>query len=574
MVTKLIIPSKNGKLEKFGLRSFKECEYIFNKIKPQKYERRPYQLEIIGLLRDALIDRDFKYIFMQLPTGDGKSLTAVTVAEYMRSQVGDYYLLSMDLGLTAQYRNDFDFLREVKGRSNFQCIHPNYRHLRCDEAPCTNQKLAFVCKYHAECPYIIQRDLAVSSSSVLSTPYYIDRCTPGLMFEKRDLAIRDEAHKLEKFYMQLNSHAITESDWKVCYRFESFPIIEDITFWHEKVVDMKEITIARLNLEKNAERLKKYENMIEKFKIIHKLTSDKHNLVIDIEKTDNRGYNKVIFRPVKVNEVARSVIDGVAEKTIFMSATFLSIQERINQLGLDPDDVLYINKPISNFPQDHRRIIFEPMGSMSYKRREKTLPKVIDQCKKIILEHSDKRGIIICGSHAIRSNIANSLQRLLPDPSLVLTHSNSQEFRDNVDEFTTYLSKKCVFITTRFEGLDFSGKIAEYLIYINLPYPPHTDQQISTRIKMEMNEYLKNPGEECRYEDDGMGGCVRSAYCTGCKRWYNLQVAEAIQQALGRIIRTPDDVGLCYILDSRFKKFYNDNKKMFLKYNQKSIAFE
>jgi len=106
---------------------------------------------------------------------------------------------------------------------------------------------------------------------------------------------------------------------------------------------------------------------------------------------------------------------------------------------------------------------------------------------------------------------------------------------------------------------------------VNLPYMPPMDKQVKARMKLDQVNFLAT-ADGCGYtpnEHDDQ--CAKSAYCNGCKRWYNLYVAEAIQQAVGRIIRTPEDVGYIYILDSRFKRFFNDNNDMFLKYNRDAI---
>jgi Rad3-related DNA helicase len=543
------------------------CAPFFSKPEP-----RPYQREIIGILRDIIEEKKKKYIFMQLPTGAGKSEIAVTIAEYFRRKHSkDYYMLSMDHGLTAQYKRDYPFLKEVKGRQNFNCILENHRHLKASEAPCTSKHKAFRCPIMSECPYIMQREEAKVSRGTLSTPYYIDLCTPGVNFETRFLAIRDEAHKLENFYLQVYEIIITERDYATIYPGNEMPSYNEEGFWRKEVMSMELVCRTKLSRAILEDDIITYERLIEKMEGLNKLLSMTGNVVIDVE-TSKRGYKIIKFRPVKCSTYTKEIIDGVAEHTIFMSATLLSIKDRCEHLGLDLNDVAYINFKDSFFPKENRHIIYLPCGSMSYKRREKTIPELLDTIEDIILKRKEMRGVIICASHQLREIIYKEIKRRSDNPENIITHNfNPGSFNDNFEKFLTNKSKPYVFITTRYEGLDFPGKLAEYLIYTNLPYPPPQDRQIAARLKMEQESYTTDNSGSCGYEVDDFGMCKRGAWCHNCRRWYDLKVAEAFQQAMGRIIRTPEDVGYLYILDSRFEKFYNQNEDLFLSYLKESI---
>jgi len=560
---KLILPSKFFD-QKRALASFEKTRPYFTKPTP-----RPYQAEIIGTIRAGIEENDFKNVFLQLGVGEGKSVTAIAIAEYFRQvQNRSYYLLSMDLGLTQQYKNDFNFLKEVKGRNNFPCsLDPN---LTASEAQCVTDS-SFRCPATDNCPYIIQRNIASLSLGTLSTPYYIDRCCPNNYFDTRYLAIRDECHKLESFYLSLLSSTISESDYSVCHPSATFPLYTDPAYWKDEIPPMIDTVDSLLeSTQKNDDRrIKKLTSLSSKLSTIADLLSTPDNAVIDIEKTPSRQNYFAKFRPVKVSSIASDRIKKTADHTIFMSGTILSINDRLDQLGLDPDDCLYITKTTSVFPDPHRRIIYDPQGSMSYKQRDNTLPKIIDRIVSLLTLHPHQRGVIICGSHKIRQTIHSALSALVPNPSDMITHSDN--FESQFNRFVSSSSDSAIFITTRYEGLDFHGKLAEFLVYINLPYPPPMDKQINARLRLEQSTYHENH-QNCGYEHDpSTDMCRKSIYCNDCKRWYNLQIAESIQQAIGRIIRTPNDIGTIYILDNRFKRFLNGNDDLFLPYNKSCI---
>jgi len=565
-VTKLILPSASFDTES-ALASFALCKQYFPKEKP-----RPYQAEIIGVLRDALTSPRFRYIFLQLPVGDGKSVIATTLAEYLVHEMKQsYYLLSPDLGLTAQYLRDFPFLREVKGRRNFFCAHHKFRNRTCDRAPCvTNPR--FHCEASKICPYLIQRSRASGFPSVVSTPAYIDHAVGGEAFTTRSLSIRDEAHKLESFYLSFHSTSITQSDYEDLFPGISYPLYDDPTFWKNEIDHIYSTLFTKLELayeQQDHRTMERFYDLNEKVKSLQFLLREAKNVVVDVAQARHSGKYYTQFRPIKASAIAKPILDKVSEKTLFMSGTFLSINDRLDELGIPPNEVLYINKTVTSFPPENRSIIYLPQGSMSFKRREKTLPKIIDTCLRIIQSHKDQRGVIICGSHQIRSTIYNALTHL-HNPDLLITHK-SDDFSEAIDSFLSHQTLPQVFITTRFEGLDFHDRIAEFLIYVNLPYPPPMDKQIHSRLLLEQNTHLENVHSSCNPSIDEFGSCQKAVYCHNCRHWYDLQVATAIQQSFGRIIRTPTDIGTIYILDNRFKKFFGENEDMFLSYNRSSI---
>jgi Rad3-related DNA helicase len=564
MLKKLIIPNKRLDTKAI-LKSYNLVSPIFSNLLENRTPR-PYQQEIIGILRDAI--PKFKYIFLQLPTGDGKSIIAVSIAEYFRQKHNkSYYLLSVDHGLTAQYRKDFPFLTEVRGRNNFPCILPGYTHLTASEAPCTISSKTFNCPKFMECPYIIQRSEASVSFGTLSTPAYIDRCTPGPYFQTRFLSIRDEAHRLESFYTDLLSFTISRREYMLSVN-QNLPAYTDPLFWKEEIpIMIKNLEKYLLTISDN-QQITKIDALISKLTQLSQLLSHPKNVVIDIKD------NYILFRPVIISSLVNDKLSNISDHTIFMSATFLSINDRITQLGLNPDECLYINKTESLFKPENRPIFFIPCGSMSYKRREKTLPVIQDKIFDIIQDNPHKRGIVICGSHKIRQSIHNYLLRK-HSSELILTHENAKSFKYSLDHFLTHQSEPLIFITTRMEGLDFHGKLAEYLIIVNLPYPDISDKQTKARLILEQEKYIESTNNSCGYTSNHLlNSCEKSPYCSDCKRWYNLQVATAFQQGIGRIIRTPTDTGQIFILDSRFKRFYNDNSDLFLSYNKEAIQWQ
>ncbi|GAH65791.1 unnamed protein product, partial [marine sediment metagenome] len=84
-------------------------------------------------------------------------------------------------------------------------------------------------------------------------------------------------------------------------------------------------------------------------------------------------------------------------------------------------------------------------------------------------------------------------------------------------------------------GVDLFGDRARFQIICKIPFPDLGDKQTSKR------RWSGKSGE----------------------RWYLLETVRAIVQMAGRIVRSADDYGVTYILDSRFERFFKQMHKDF-----------
>jgi len=80
------------------------------------------------------------------------------------------------------------------------------------------------------------------------------------------------------------------------------------------------------------------------------------------------------------------------------------------------------------------------------------------------------------------------------------------------------------------EGMDFTDEMARAVIAVGLPFPNVRDNRVK---------------EKMAHEDVATGGGAGS-------RWYRLQAYRAVNQAVGRVIRSAKDYGAVFFLDRRF----------------------
>ena len=100
------------------------------------------------------------------------------------------------------------------------------------------------------------------------------------------------------------------------------------------------------------------------------------------EKTD-KGVLIVRFKPIKVNGLANSIIEDISDVRIFLTATLPSVNTFIFNLGLDSKNTLYINVTKDLYPVENRIIHYTDVGYMTYKKKEKTLPLMVEDIVKV-----------------------------------------------------------------------------------------------------------------------------------------------------------------------------------------------
>lgn len=558
MVIKINIP--NPELD-WAKDIFRRNKQYFRFDKP-----RLYQDVICGITLDA-INMGYKNIVIRASTGYGKSDMAIMIGEKFKED--EYYLLSANLGLTAQYRGDFKQLEEVKGRNNFPCLmKPGYT---ADRGPCVYRK-KFKCDKINVCPYEKQKASAQHCESVISTPDYMTRVSRSA-FPKRHIAIYDECHNLEQFFMRMIESYITENEYDYILG-EPLPQYPEGDYWKESLTRVKigcEKRLEREELLKDSE-VEKIKNIYDRATTgIRLLAKDLKRCKIFFEK-NKHGMNIVKFKPIKVNGLANHIMEEISDVRIFMSATIPSVEQFVFDLGLKSSDTLYINVTKNPFKIEHRLIHYTDVGYMTWKKKEETLPLIVEDIVKIIDEHGDERAVILPISHQNRKYIYKRLCEL-GYGDRVITHSADKEDRQKViDKFLTEVHEPLILISTYItEGFNFSDILARWLYYVKVPFPDISDPIVEARLLLEQEEYRERYG--CQYVEPENGKLCQNYSCGKCKRWYFCQAATKLEQGFGRIVRSENDFGSLYTGDKSFKRFVKNWGHLLSKPFKESIVW-
>ena len=234
-----------------------------------------------------------------------------------------------------------------------------------------------------------------------------------------------------------------------------------------------------------------------------------------------------MFKPIDVAKYAEQYLLRLGHKVLFMSATLLSHDKFAQTLGIDKDQISGKSLP-SPFPTSNRPILHVPMGKMTSKEIDNTLPVLCSAIEKILEQHKEEKGIIHTHSYKISNYIKNNVK------SSRLLFSTASD-RDDILKKHMKSKKATVLVSPSMtEGVDLKGDFSRFQILCKVPYPFLGDKIVKKR----MNKW---------------------------KWWSSFQTAKSVIQSIGRSIRSKDDKAVTYILDSDWSRFFKYNAGLFPK---------
>ena len=516
---------------------------------------REQQKSAIDFCIEQALNSDKRFCIVEAGTGVGKSAIGLTASRYLSDKMintsglfekGSYFLTTQKI-LQEQYVNDFPEIVSLKSSSNYACTY--YKSNTCadsqkllrtsDKSSRFFKSCAFNCKYKNQKEKFIN-----SGESVTNFSYFLTEANYSGKIKPRQVLVIDEGHNIEselsRFVEVSVSEYFSKSVLKISFpnrltQYQSFLWIKDT---YLPIANSRlrffESSIEKMGGEKLKEKLKEFKSITKQYDLLRSHITkikkfvqlyEKDNWVFDISMTEKRGFRKMTFKPIDVSLYAEECLFYLGEKIIIMSATIVDIDTFRKTLGIPFDNSCFISLP-SPFPSENRPIVVSPVGSMSTKAINSTLPNLAKAVKEIMSHHSNEKGIIHCKTY----KIANYLKMSLNDSRLMIHNSTN---RDEVLKNHIESSKNTVLLSPSMtEGVDLKGDSSRFQIICKVPYPYLGDNLIRKR----MNKF---------------------------KGWYELQTAKSIVQSAGRSVRSDDDYAVTYILDSDFNRFMNKNSKMF-----------
>ena len=334
-----------------------------------------------------------RYVFLEAPTGFGKSAVAITLAR----QDPKAFILVSTRTLQDQYVRERAYkTMQVKGRGNFECLLSKKR--ACDVGPC---QVGVECKHRPMrasegvplngikiasterdefwvypnlpvCHYWEQKCHALEHRyPVMNYSYFLHEVSHAGDFGKRRLMICDEAHGMEGELMRFIEFSVSDLDLKLvnCRIPEEDISVEGwvghLKEWGRNLALELDSAKEKADKDKKPELIEKIQELAGKISkcyfIADEISKEPDNWIID--RTEANKARKVAFRPIFVKRWGRKFSD-MAERFLLQSATIIDAESIAESLGLPEDECVFLRAG-SDFVPERRPVYYNPVGRMS-----------------------------------------------------------------------------------------------------------------------------------------------------------------------------------------------------------------
>lgn len=486
---------------------------------------RKHQKEVIQEILE-IEATDTPNIILKAPVASGKSLIAYTIAQYLKEEKNKESLIFTSTKfLQDQYLRDFPMLKTVKGRNNFNCLN---NHRTCDRGSC-KELCDFKCLFSVEfrdglsdltfkksmgdvCPYWEQKTEAIwNPISILNYKYGLIDKNYVHHFPSRAFAVFDEAHNLEKEIMDFFEVDISPRQLYNDIKYHINPNLNDIQQWSEIFFEISDDyeDAAKIQLERgNKEKADTFNSKKDTYKKTAFLMKDNpENWVIDIEQ------EKLLFKPILINLYADKSLLSFGKTRLLMSGSILKNNTFCETLGIDDYHVVEVPSIID---ASHRPIYKEYVGSMSLKNRGDNIDNIVNKILDISSRYPKDKGVV----HTYTYIIADMIKQRLSHNDRFIFH-DSKNRQTQTQKFINTDKPKILVSPYSFEGVDFKGDCARFQIIAKNPFP-----------NMFQNKQYKERDRVSNFH------------------WIFEERCKILSQMYGRIVRSPDDYGDTYLIDS------------------------
>jgi ATP-dependent DNA helicase DinG len=465
-------------------------------------------------------DTGKKFVSLELPTGTGKSAIAIAAADWAATWGNGAYILSPQKALTRQYMRDFekDGLAELRGRASYPCVDFQ---TTCEMGPSRRGKDVTAC---SSCPYKIAKDDFLSKKKgVTNFDYFIAETLYSGQLPKRSLLVIDEGHNLEQKILGFTDFEIvpfTLQKYSVAIPSIADGDLSSASEWIEDEMIPAVSSFISAFPERDPENLEDLWEAQSLLKRMRRFINDHQDKWMFW-----KDKKKFVFRPLSVATHSQNLLFSRADMVVIMSATILDQKVFCRTLDIPTHECEFLSVR-SDFAVAKRRIIFRPLGSMNYKNKGETLPRIAEALDKLLRARPKRKGLIHTNSYEMNRFLTNALIAA-GHRQRVITHGPGGaeaaiERHRNAADFTVLCSPAMT------EGIDLHDDLSRFQVIVKVPYPNIQDPYVAQRKTLD-------------------------------RRWYVWQTAVKLIQATGRSVRSAKDFADTYIVDSDFAQFRERN---------------
>jgi ATP-dependent DNA helicase DinG len=237
---------------------------------------------------------------------------------------------------------------------------------------------------------------------------------------------------------------------------------------------------------------------------------------------------KLVFRPLCAAKYARDFLFSRADMIVIMSATILDFKVFCRTLELTADDCECLAVR-SDIPIKNRPIFYRPLGSMNFRNKGATLPKIAEALDKLLCARPDRKGIIHTNSYEMNRILTRALTAAGHGERIITHEPGGAE--GAIERHSTSPGPTVLCSPAMTEGVDLRDDLSRFQVVLKVPYPNPKNPYVAARMG----------------RDDG---------------WYAWQTAMRLIQATGRSVRSPSDFAETYIVDSDFGEFRRRNRHL------------
>jgi len=505
---------------------------------PLDLKPRPQQIEILNFTKRS-INNGKKFILINAPTGSGKSYYVMMLSNWYKNYVNEEAKIDIITNskiLQSQYKDDFDFIADLRGQSNYKCKrHKTDCHTGKEMNKSTKQMPCGKCPYDAARKKWIESEISLTNFHLFNSFAFYVRDN----FEKRspNVLIIDEAHDFESVFCDFISVKLSGRILKN-YGFEE----REIELYEEKfrniktagsfvnfikndfvprIIDLKqefEMNMIDVADDKLKEIYAKYavyiegsEERLESF--LDDFEENEYNWALDVTR-DKHGNIELIMQPIWGNVYLNDVIYDMYDHVIFMSGSILDKKMFSYLNGFDENLTDYYELD-SVIDKKNKPIYYiNGCGKMTFESKQITFKKQIKIIERILKKYENDKGVI----HTVNYELSNWIKRDIKDKRLLF---HDTENRDEIYNKFIRSKNKVIVSPSMTTGIDLKEDLSRFQIILKMPYPNISSNKIKSR-------QSSNP------------------------RWYFYRTCIEVLQASGRIVRSEDDWGHTFIMDASF----------------------
>lgn len=514
---------------------------------------RPKQEEAINDIIKSFVIEKKKVVFLDAPTGTGKSVIGYTVAKVLASladtmgfvsESPNSVVLTKTKALQQQYVSTFEDMKSLWSQTSYDCHVPEEIPYVPHNTSLTTHKR---CKSPVFCYYEqAKKEFNASSIGVLNYAFYN---TSMWTAAKTNIVICDEAHTLDEII--LNQLEVSINEKTITSRLKSPDALKlssyikslapnkgqlvpnskvdldyivscyqsSLSEFVKEIADLEEITNPSDDTLVKIGRLEVIQDYIISQISKLKAVSKDDNWVISYSGFPNV---ELKFKPLVIKEDTKSKVFN-NKCILLMSASFCGVETLASNLLLTPDDYTNIKMDYV-FPLENRPFVLMGLPSMNHGSREALLPLYTEIVDTLIDDHDEQCGIIHTVSYSnaehLIQNSKHSARMMIPSSQDLLRIK--ELMKDGKILVSPAIS----------EGIDLEGKLSEFQIFFKTPYGNLGDPWIDKKSGISPD-------------------------------WYSRETVMKIIQGSGRSIRNSEDACITYMLDDSFSRLLNKNSSMF-----------